>query len=91
AAEGGWGWWLVAALLPAALAGTGALETMVAAIRPSPSPRWLASADALVWLAPAVAVLGGWRWMLAALTAYAVLSFVERFATAWKGARIYDI
>lgn len=88
--EGGWGWWLVAALLPAALAGAGALETIVAAIRPSPSPRWLASADALVWLAPAVAVLGGWRWMLAALTAYAVLSFVERFATAWKGARICD-
>nr|WP_047165470.1 hypothetical protein [Sphingomonas sp. Y57] len=91
AAEGGWGWWLVAALPPVALIGAGALETIIAAIRTSPAPRWLASTDALVWLAPAVAVLGGWRWMLAALAAYAVLSFVERFATAWKGARMCDM
>lgn len=91
AAEGGWGWWLVAALLPAALAGAAALEVIIAAIRPVPSPRWLASGDALVWLAPLLAVLGGWRWMLAALSVYAVLSFLERFLTAWKGARICDI
>ncbi|KQX25566.1 hypothetical protein [Sphingomonas sp. Root720] len=91
AAEGGWGWWLVAALLPAALAGAAALDVVVAAIRPVPAPRWLASGDALVWVAPLLAVLGGWRWMLAALTVYAVLSFLERFLTAWKSARICDI
>lgn len=90
AVEGGWGWWLVAALLPASLLGLGALGPIVAAIRPSSSPRGLASADALVWLAPLAAVLGGWQWMLAALTAYAVLSFAERFMAAWKAARICD-
>ncbi len=89
--EGGWGWWLVAALLPAALAGAAALEVIVAAIRPTPTPRWSASADALVWVAPALAVVGGWRWMLAALTAYAGLSFLERFRTAYKGARVCEM
>lgn len=89
--EGGWGWWLVAALLPAALVGVAALEVIVAAIRPTPTPRWSASADALVWVAPALAVVGGWRWMLAALTAYAGLSFLERFRTAWKGARVCEM
>lgn len=89
--EGGWGWGLVAALLPAALAGAAALEAIVAAIRPTPTPRWSASADALVWVAPALAVVGGWRWMLAALTAYAGLSFLERFRTAYKGARVCEM
>jgi hypothetical protein len=90
AAEGGWGWWLVAALLPMALAGLGALDPIVRAIRPMAPPRRLASADALVWIAPLLAALGGWRWMLAALTAYAMISFFERFIVAWKGARFCD-
>ena len=89
-AEGGWGWWLVAALVPAALAGLGGLDPIIRAIRPMALPRWLASADALVWSAPLLAVVGGWRWMLAALAAYAALSFLERFTVAWKGARIGD-
>lgn len=91
ATEGGWGWWLVAALLPAALAGAAGLQPIIDAIRPMPAPRWLASCDALLWIAPALAVLGGWRWMLAALTAYAALSFFERFRAAWKGARMHGI
>jgi hypothetical protein len=90
AAEGGWGWWTIAALLPTALAGLAALDSIVRAIRPLAPPRWIASADALVWSAPLVAVIGGWRWMLAALTAYALLSFLERIIVAWKGARICD-
>lgn len=90
AADGGWGWWLVAGLVPAALLGLAALEPIVAAIRPMPRPRWQASADALVWTAPLLAVLGGWRWMLAALGFYAVTCFLERFTGAWKGARICD-
>lgn len=90
AGEGGWGWWMVAGLVPAALAGLSALDPIVAAIRPMPPPRWLASADALLWLAPLLAVVGGWRWMLAALAAYAAGSFVQRFMVAWKGARICD-
>ncbi len=88
AAEGGWGWWMVAALAPLALAGLAALGPIVAAIRPLAPPRWLASADALVWVAPVLAVVGGWRWMFAALTFYAAISFLERFLVAWKGARI---
>lgn len=88
ATEDGWGWWTVAALAPAALAGLTALDPIVAAIRPRAAPRWLASADALVWTAPLVAVLGGWRTMVAALAAYATLSYLERFMVAWKGARI---
>lgn len=90
AGAGGWGWWIVAALLPAALAGLAGLDPIVRAIRPLAPPRWIASADALVWMAPLLAVIGGWRWMLAALTAYALLSFLERFIVAWKGARICD-
>jgi len=90
AAQGGWGWWMVAALLPVALAGLLALEPIVEAIRPlAPSP-WLASADALLWVAPFMAVLGGWRWMVVALAGYAVISFLQRFIAAWKGARICD-
>lgn len=90
AAEGGWGWWLVAGMVPAALLGLAALEPVITAIRPLPNPRWQASADALIWTAPLLAVLGGWRWMLAALAIYATACFVERFAGAWKGARFCD-
>jgi len=90
ATEGGWGWWLVAALSPAALLGLAALDPIVSAIRPAPASPWLASADALVWLAPLVAVLGGWRWMLVALTGYAIISFVQRFVAAWNAARLCD-
>lgn len=90
AAEGGWGWWMVAALVPASLAGLAALEPIIAAIRPLAPPRWLASSDALAWVAPLLAVLGGWRWMIAALAAYAMASFLERFVAAWKSARICD-
>ncbi|MET0373700.1 MAG: hypothetical protein ABW128_05515 [Rhizorhabdus sp.] len=90
AAEGGWGWWMVAALVPAALLGVAALAPIVAAVRAPPAPRWLASPDALVWTAPLLAVLGGWRWMAAALAGYAMLSFTERFTAAWKSARMCE-
>ena len=90
AAESGWGWWMVAAMMPASLAGLAALDPIVAAIRPLAPPRWLASSDALVWVAPPAALLGGWRWMIAALAAYAMASFLERFVAAWKSARICD-
>ncbi len=90
AADGSWGWWLVAALIPAALAGLAALDPIIGAIRPLPPPRWLAGADALVWTAPPLALLGGWRWMLAGLTAYAGMSFVQRFTSAYKGAQFSD-
>ena len=88
--EGGWGWWLVAGLLPAALLALDALEPIIAAIRPLPRPRWHASADALLWIAPPLALLGGWRWMLAGLTAYAAICFLERFIGAWQRARFCD-
>lgn len=90
AADGDWGWWLVAALIPAALAGLAALDPIIGAIRPLPPPRWLAGAEALVWTAPPLALLGGWRGMLAGLTAYAGMSFVQRFTSAYKGARFCD-
>lgn len=90
AAQGGWGWWMVAALLPAALAGLLALEPIIEAIRPLAPSHWLASADALLWTAPFMAVLGGWRWMIVALAGYAAISFLQRFIAAWKGARICD-
>lgn len=90
AAAGGWGWWLVGALLPALLSAISAFAPIIAAIRPAPAPRWLASADALVWTAPVLAVLGGWRWMLAGLAVYALAAFVERFVAAWRGAHIFE-
>lgn len=90
AAEGGWGWWLVAAIIPSALVGLAGLEPIVQAIRPLATPRWMASADTLVWSTPMLFVIGGWRWMLAALAVYATMSFLERFRTAWEGARVGD-
>lgn len=90
AGEGGWGWWLVGALLPASLLGIAALDPIIAAIQPLAPPHWLASGDALVWLTPPLALLGGWRWMLAALVAYALISFLARFMAAWKGARVRE-
>ena len=89
-AEGGWGWWTVAALVPAALCGIAALAPIVAAVRAPPAPRWLATPDALSWAAPLLAVLGGWRWMVAGLAGYAMMSFAERFTAAWKSARMCD-
>jgi len=89
-AEGGWGWWTVAALAPAALCGVAALAPIVTAVRARPAPRWLATPDALTWTAPLLAVLGGWRWMVAALAGYAMMSFAERFSAAWKSARMCE-
>ncbi len=90
AISGGWGWWLVTAIAPAALVGLAGLGPIVNAIMPLAPPRWIASADALIWSAPPLAVVVGWPWMLAALAAYAALSFLERFRAAWKGARNCD-
>lgn len=90
-AETGWGWWTVAALIPASLVGIAALESVALALRQGPQPRWLASADALAWLAPLFALVGGWRWMLAALAAYAATSFGDRLYGVWKEARNHDI
>lgn len=87
AAETGWGWWTVAGLIPVSLAGMAALDPVAHALRQEPSPRWLASADALAWLAPLFAVVGGWRWMLAALATYVAASFADRLHSAWKEAR----
>lgn len=90
AAEGGWGWWTVTALVPAALCGIAALVPIAAAVGAQPAPRWLATPDALGWAAPLLAVLGGWRWMVAGLAGYAMMSFAARFIAAWKSARICD-
>lgn len=87
AADGGWGWWMVAAMPPLALAGMAGLTPIVDALGAAPPPRWLASADALIWVAPLLAVVGGWNWMLVALACYAGASFSERFRAAWKEAR----
>ena len=90
AAEGGWGWWTVTALVPAALCGIAALVPIAAAVGAQPAPRWLATPDALSWTAPLLAVLGGWRWMVAGLAGYAMMSFAARFTAAWKSARLCD-
>ncbi len=86
AATGGWGWWTIALLVPASLGGMAALRPVARALRAPPTPLWTASEDALLWLAPALAVLGGWRWAIAALAAYAMASFLERFRAVWKSA-----
>ena len=86
AADGGWGWWLVASIVPFALAAAWALAPVERALAiPRKSP-WLATADALVWVAPVLAVLGGWRWMVIALAFYAFLSFLIRFTAVRSGA-----
>lgn len=88
--DGGWGWWIVAALLPASLVGLAALEPVTIALRAAAAPPWLANGDALIWSAPALALLAGWRAMLIALAAYATISFVQRCTAAWQVAREYD-
>lgn len=90
AATGGWGWWTIALLVPAALGGMTALRPVAHALRTPPTPLWTASGDALLWLAPALAVLGGWRWAIAALAAYAGASFLERFRAVRKSASLCD-
>ena len=88
--DGGWGWWIVAALLPASLVGLAALEPVTIALRAAAAPPWLASRDALIWSAPALSILAGWRAMLIGLAAYATVSFVQRCTAAWRVARKYD-
>jgi hypothetical protein len=90
AAAGGWGWWLAAAVPPLALAGLAGLQPIAARLRIAGAPRWSASADALAWLAPLLALLGGWEAMVAALACYAASSFAQRFIAAWRAARNYD-
>lgn len=84
--QSGWGWWMVAAIVPLGLAGLAALRPVgrVAGLAP---PRWLPVADALIWLAPVAAILAGWAWMTIALAVYcgagfgALLWLLRRFAT----------
>lgn len=86
AADGGWGWWLVASLIPLSLL---ALRALIPIARVTGTARfspWMASADALLWIAPVLAVLVDWRWMMTALAFYAFLSFLIRFAQVRGGA-----
>ncbi len=79
AAEGGWGWWLIAAFVPLALTGLWSLLPFEKLLALPPSPRWIASVDALVWITPPLAILAGWRWMIVVLACTAILSFLSRF------------
>jgi len=80
AADGGWGWWLVATLVPASLTALWAFRPIGKALDVEHAPLWRASADALAWIAPVLAVLVDWRWMVLALAFYAFLSFLSSFA-----------
>ena len=86
AADGEWGWWLVAALVPVSLTLFHALIPIARALEIDRESRWLASADALIWIAPALTVVGGWRWMVMVLAFYAFLSFLIRLAAVRTGA-----
>jgi len=77
---GGWGWWLVAALIPSALQGLAMLKPIRTAIRPAETPLWLPKGDGLIWIAPVLAVLVGWPWMAALLAAYCAAGFGWQFA-----------
>lgn len=76
---GGWGWWMVAAIVPGALQGLALLRPIRAIIRPAETPLWLPHGDALIWLAPMLAVLVGWPWMAILLAAYCALGFGSQF------------
>lgn len=69
-ASGQWGWWLVAALLPAAMF---IRARLARAVLETP-PLWLASDDALIWTMPPFAVFGWWGGGVVAAVGYAAAS-----------------
>jgi hypothetical protein len=71
AASGQWGWWLTGAVL---LGGMTALSAVCRVSRRA-CPLWLATKETLAWTMLPFAIFGRWDWGLAALTAYACLSF----------------
>jgi len=75
AADGGWGWWLIAGFVIAAMLATELEQAMVNKVTRHRGPIWLASLDGLIWGFLPFALLGEWKAGIAALAAYAALSF----------------
>ncbi len=70
----GWGCWLLAAIIPAAMTAL-IRERRVLRRRGEPAPVWLASLDGLIWAFAPAALVGSWLGGIALMAAYAVGSF----------------
>jgi hypothetical protein len=73
--QGGWGWWGVAAIVPLGLTGLSALRPVARVIEVTELPLWLPRSDSLIWMAPLLAILAGWAWMMVVLAAYCGVGF----------------
>jgi hypothetical protein len=73
--QGGWGWWLVAGVVIAAMVALKGEQSLTMRLTGQASSLWTASLDGLIWGFLPFALLGDWRAGMAALAAYAALSF----------------
>jgi len=83
---GNWGWWMMAAVMPLSLGGSLAMQPVARVVDAAVQPRWFPTSDGLVWIAPLLAVLAGWSWMVAALSAYCAGGFLWRLHTLRQAA-----
>ena len=84
AAQEGWGWWSIAALLIAAMAALSIERRIAARLTGLAEPLWLPSLDGMIWGFVPFALAGYWPAGVAALTGYAILSFAWVQRRAWR-------
>lgn len=82
--SGQWGWWLVAALIVAAIVAGESIGRIAQGRR----MLWLATTDTLVWAMLPFAAIGRWNIGMAVLAAYACLSFAYRLRELEKEKRV---
>jgi hypothetical protein len=70
AEQAGWGWWIVAAIIPLGLIGLAALRPVARVLGVGEAAAWMPVTDALIWITPVLAILAGWGWAIVALAAY---------------------
>lgn len=70
AEQTGWGWWIVAAIMPLGLVGLAALRPVARALGVVEAPVWMPVTDTLIWVTPVLAILAGWGWAIVGLAAY---------------------
>ena len=75
AGQGGWGWWLVAGIMIAAMGALKGEQSLAMRLTGQAPSLWMASLDGLIWGFLPFAIVGDWQAGMAALAGYAALSF----------------
>lgn len=84
AAQQGWGWWSIAALVIAAMAALSVERRIAVRLTGKIEPLWLASLDGLIWGFVPLALAGYWQAGVAVLAGYAILSFAFVQRRVWR-------